>query len=261
MLMSDDVMTEIQRDHLFNLILKGEREDGRAFDEFREISIETDVIGTADGSARVKLGTTELLVGVKIQPGEPFPDTPDKGVLITNTELVPLASPDYEAGPPREGAIEIARVVDRGIRESKSLDLEKLCITAGEKVWIIFIDIHVLNNDGNILDAASMGGIAALLTAKLPMSQYGMGDDIPLPVRDIPVAVTVIEFGGALLLDPSLAEGVIASTSLITITNNDGSISGMQKSGSESLTVEQVMQAVDMAKNAAAGIREKFLEV
>ena len=261
MLMSDDVMTEIQRDHLFNLILKGEREDGRAFDEFREISIETDVIGTADGSARVKLGTTELLVGVKIQPGEPFPDTPDKGVLITNTELVPLASPDYEAGPPREGAIEIARVVDRGIRESKSLDLEKLCITAGEKVWIIFIDIHVLNNDGNILDAASMGSIAALLTAKLPRAQYDMGDDIPLPVRDIPVAVTVIEFGGALLLDPSLTEGAIASTSLITITNNDGSISGMQKSGSESLTVEQVMQAVDMAKNAAAGIREKFLEV
>jgi exosome complex component RRP42 len=261
MLMSDDVMTEIQRDHLFNLILKGEREDGRAFDEFREISIETDVIDTADGSARVKLGKTELLVGVKIQPGEPFPDTPDKGVIITNAELIPLASPEYEAGPPREGAIEIARVVDRGIRESKSLDLEKLCITAGEKVWIIFIDIHVLNNEGNILDAASMGGIAALLTAKLPCAQYGMGDDIPLPVRDIPVAVTVIEFGGALLLDPSLTEGAIASTSLITITNSDGSISGMQKSGSESLTIEQVLQAVDMAKNAAAGIREKFLEV
>lgn len=259
--MSDDVMTEIQRDHLFNLILKGEREDGRAFDEFREISIETDVIDTADGSARVKLGKTELLVGVKIQPGEPFPDTPDKGVIITNAELIPLASPEYEAGPPREGAIEIARVVDRGIRESKSLDLEKLCITAGEKVWIIFIDIHVLNNEGNILDAASMGGIAALLTAKLPCAQYGMGDDIPLPVRDIPVAVTVIEFGGALLLDPSLTEGAIASTSLITITNSDGSISGMQKSGSESLTIEQVLQAVDMAKNAAAGIREKFLEV
>ncbi|MCK4651481.1 MAG: RNA-binding protein, partial [Methanosarcinales archaeon] len=84
--MSDDVMMEIQRDHLFNLILKGEREDGRAFDEFREIDIKTGVIDTADGSAHVKLGKTELLVGVKIQPGEPFPDTPDKGVLITNAE-------------------------------------------------------------------------------------------------------------------------------------------------------------------------------
>ncbi len=261
MAMSDDVMVEIQRDHLLNLILKGEREDGRAFDEFRDIDIETDVIATADGSAHVKLGKTELVVGVKIQPGEPFPDTPDKGVLITNAELIPLASPEFEAGPPREKAIEIARVVDRGIRESKSIDLEKLCITAGKKVWIMFVDIHVLNNEGNILDAASMGGIAALLTAKLPMSQYGMGDDIPLPVRDIPVAVTVVEFGGALLLDPSRTESAIASTSLIVITNSDGSISGMQKSGSESLTIEQVLQAVDMAKAAADTIREKFLDV
>jgi len=125
----------------------------------------------------------------------------------------------------------------------------------------MFVDIHMLNNEGNILDAASMGAIAALLTAKLPMSQYDMGDDIPLPVRDIPVAVTVVEFGGALLLDPSRTEGAIASTALIVITNSDGSISGMQKSGSESLTIEQVLQAVDMAKAAADEIREKFLDV
>ena len=259
--MSNDVMAEIQRDYLFNLVLKGERADGRAFDEFREMSIETNVIGAAEGSALVKLGDTQVLVGIKTQPGEPFPDTPDVGVIITNAELIPMASPEFEAGPPREGAIEIARVVDRGIRESKSIDLKKLCITEGEKVWIIFIDIHVLNNGGNIIDAASAGSIAALLTATLPAARYDLGEDSQIPMRDIPVAVTAIEFGGELLLDPSLDEEQIAGTSLTVITNTDGSISGMQKSGAEPLTVDQVIRVVDMAKTAAADIRKKFLEV
>ncbi len=261
MQMSDDVMAEIHRDYLFNLVLKGERDDGRAFDEFRDISIETGVAGMAEGSALVTLGDTQILVGVKIQPGEPFPDTPDVGVLITNTELIPMASPEYEAGPPREGAIEIARVVDRGIRESKAIDLEKLCMVKGEKVWIIFIDIHVLNNGGNIIDAASIGSIAALLSTTLPAERYGLGEDSPLPVRDIPVAVTAVEFGGELLLDPSLEEGKLAGTVYTVITNSDGSISGMQKSGIEPLTIEQAMRVVDMAQTAAAKIREKFLEV
>ena len=255
------VMAEVQRDHLFNLVLKGERADGRAFDEFREITIETGAIDTADGSAMVTLGDTRLLVGIKVQPGEPFPDTPDKGVIIVNIELIPLASPDYEAGPPREGAIEIARVVDRGIRESESIDLTKLCITEGEKVWIIFVDIHVLNNGGNIIDAASMGAIAALLTTTIPAARHDLGEDTPLPVRDIPLAVTTIEFGGEMMLDPSLDEEKIASTSLIVATNTDGSISGMQKTGAEPLMIDQVMRVIGMAQTAASEIRKKFMEV
>ncbi|MCD6145732.1 MAG: RNA-binding protein, partial [Methanosarcinales archaeon] len=75
------------------------------------------------------------------------------------------------------------------------------------------------------------------------------------------VAVTAIEFGGELLLDPSLDEEQIAGASLTVITNTDGSISGMQKSGAEPLTVDQVIRVVDMAKTAAAEIRKKFLEV
>ncbi len=60
--------------------------------------------------------------------GTPFADTPDKGVLSTNAELIPMGSPNFEAGPPDEHSIELARVVDRGIRESEMIDLEKMCI-------------------------------------------------------------------------------------------------------------------------------------
>ncbi|NIA02950.1 MAG: exosome complex protein Rrp42 [Nitrospirae bacterium] len=259
--MNQEIVSIIQKDHLYNLMLKGERLDGRGFEETREIKMETGVIFKAEGSARVELGDTKIMAGVKIQPGTPFPDTPDKGVIITSLELIPLASPEFESGPPRENAVELARVVDRGVRESGAIDLSKLCVTAGEKVWMVFIDIHVLDAGGNIMDAAALGAIAALLTAKIPGERYGIGDDIPLPIRDIPISVTAVDIAGGIVFDPSLEEERAANCKLTTITNQDGAISGMQKSGNGSLTADQINHIVEVAAKKAQEIREKFLEI
>ena len=255
-----NVISEIKKDYLYNLLLKGERADGRTFNQYREFSIERNLISKAEGSALVKLGSSQVLVGVKMQPGEPFADTPNKGVIITNAELVPLASPAFEPGPPNETGIELARLVDRGVRESKAIDLEALCITPGKQVWIIFIDVHILDDCGNILDASSIGAIAALLTTKVPASKFGLGEDYPLPVKDIPLATTAIEFGDVIMFDPDSDEESIANTKLTVITKADGSICGMQKSGTGVLKQEQIYRIVDIACEKAKEIREKFLE-
>jgi len=255
------VLSEIRKDYLYNLVLKGERADGRRFDEYREISIEKNVISKAEGSALVKLGLSQVMVGVKMQPGEPFPDSPNRGVIITNAELVPLASPTFEPGPPNEVGIELARLVDRGVRESKAVDLEKLCIIPGKQVWVIFIDVHILDDCGNIKDASSLGAIAALLTTRVPASRFGLGEDYSLPVNDVPIATTAIEFGDVLMFDPDVDEESIANTKLTVISTADGSICGMQKSGPGMLTPEQAYRIVDIACQKAREIREKFLEV
>jgi exosome complex component RRP42 len=254
-------LSEIRKDYLYNLVLKGERADGRRFDEYREISIEKNVISKAEGSALVKLGSSQVMVGVKMQPGEPFPDSPNRGVIITNAELVPLASPTFEPGPPNEVGIELARLVDRGVRESKAVDLEKLCIIPGKQVWVIFIDVHILDDCGNIMDASSLGAIAALLTTRVPASRFGLGEDYSLPVNDVPIATTAIEFGDVLMFDPDVDEESIANTKLTVISTADGSICGMQKSGPGMLTPEQAYRIVDIACQKAREIREKFLEV
>ncbi|MCL7414129.1 MAG: RNA-binding protein, partial [ANME-2 cluster archaeon] len=129
--MNKQIVSIVQKDQLIRLILKGERLDGRKPEETRNIFIETGIIDKAEGSARVEIGDTKIIAGVKIQPGTPFPDTPDVGVIITSLELIPLASPEFESGPPRENAIELARVTDRGVRESGAIDLKKLCIKEG----------------------------------------------------------------------------------------------------------------------------------
>jgi exosome complex component RRP42 len=255
-----NVISEIKKDYLYNLLLKGERADGRAFDQYRELSIEKNLISKAEGSALVKLGSSQVLVGIKMQPGEPFSDSPNRGVIITNAELVPLASPTFEPGPPNETGIELARVVDRGVRESKAIDLEALCIVPGKQVWIIFIDVHILDDCGNILDASSIGAIAALLTTKVPASRFGLGEDYPLPVKNIPIATTAIEFGDVIMFDPDSDEESIANTKLTVISTADGSICGMQKSGTGVLRQEQTYRIVDIACENGKEIREKFLE-
>jgi exosome complex component RRP42 len=79
-----EIVNDVRTDYVCDLVKNGKREDGRGFREYREISVERDVIKRAEGSARVKIGDTEVLVGVKVELGTPFPDTPDKGVIITN---------------------------------------------------------------------------------------------------------------------------------------------------------------------------------
>ncbi|NMG83339.1 MAG: exosome complex protein Rrp42 [Methanosarcinales archaeon] len=259
--MSEEVMNELKKDHLYSLILKNQRADGRGFEEGRDIVIKTDIIEKAEGSASVKLGDTYLVVGIKIQPGTPFPDAPDKGVIITNVELIPMASPSFETGPPGENAVELARVVDRGIRESHSIDLKQLCIVPGESVWLIFIDIHVIDDGGNLMDAACLGAIAALLDVTVPAKRYDVGEDFKLPIRDIPIAVTAVEIDGSIVIDPSTDEGRIAGAKLTVTSNIDGSISAMQKSGVGFFTPEQINYIVDVAIKRSEELREKFLEL
>ncbi len=256
--MGEDVIAEIKRDYIYSLANQGDRADGRKFDEFRPISLEVGVISKAEGSARVKIGESQVVVGIKVQPGEPFPDTPDTGVIITNLELVPLASPTFETGPPREDAIELARVVDRGVRESKAIDLSKLCIESGQKVWMVFIDVHVLDHDGNLMDAASLGAIAALMSTKIPNSRFGMGEDAMLPLDDIPVGITAVKIGNAIILDPGLDEENVAMCKLTVITNKEGDLAGMQKSGVGTLTPDEVKYIVHIAREKANVLREKL---
>ena len=153
----------------------------------------------------------------------------------------------------------MARVTDRGIRESGAIDLKKLCITEGEKVWMIFIDVHVLNDEGNILDAASIGAIAALMTATIPAEREGVGEDSPIPIREMPVGISLVDIGGELMVDPGRNEEAVCDTKISITSNQDGSICAMQKSGEGALSEEQVLKAVTIACEKAAKVRENHL--
>ena len=158
----------MRTNYIFKLLEKGERIDGRKLDEFREIKVLPNAIERAEGSSRVIMGKTDVIVGIKLEIGVPFPDMPNMGTLKTGAEFSPIAHKDFEPGPPSEDATELARVVDRGIRESDCIELEKLCITEKEKAWDVYVDVHIINHDGNLIDASSLAAVSALLNARIP---------------------------------------------------------------------------------------------
>lgn len=249
------VVPEITKESISNIVSNGKRIDGRELDEYRDISIEPNFISKAEGSAKVTLGNTKLIVGIKPQIDTPFPDTPDLGIIMTNTELVPLADPGFEPGPPNENSVELSRVVDRCIRESEMIDLSALCIEEGKKVWLLFIDIHVLDYDGNLMDAALLGAVAALANAKIPKATI-VNDELVLdeenPV-DIPLnkkvsLSTFVRIGDGIVLDPSLAEEEVLDARITVGITDDGDICAMQKGGDGTLTKDDVLYAVKTAK-------------
>jgi len=252
----------IESSYLLNKAALGQRVDKRGVDEFRKLDIEYSPIEKPEGCAKVTLGDTVVMAGVKVGFGRPFPDRPGEGVLMVNAELSPISSPDFETGPPSEGAIELARVVDRGIRESKSIDLKKLCIEEGEKVWMVNVDVHVLNHSGNLIDACGIAAIAALRVAVFPEVK---GDEInydkktkdKLPVNATkPIPITFAKVQDSIFADPSLEEEQVKGARLTVTTKEDGNIISLQKGGSAALSVEEIEKAFDLAAKKAKEFRK-----
>ncbi len=255
----------ITEERIKQLLSQGKRFDGRKSEEFRDIQIETGISKNAEGSARVRLGNTEVLVGVKMGAGEPYPDSPDKGNLMVTAELLPLSSDRFESGPPKFPAIELGRVLDRVVRESKFIEIEKLCIRKGEKVWTVFIDVYSINNDGDILDAAGLGIIAALKTAKIPKYDekedkvlYGEWTDKKIPLaKHTPLSITFHKVGDNFLVDPTLEEEDVSETR-ITIGSHEGTIFSMQKGKKCPISQEEFEKVLEMNEKVNKYIFKKI---
>ena len=260
------VVETIRKAQMVQLLAQGKRIDGRALDEVRPLMIETGLIQKANGSARVTLGNTQVIAGVKIATGTPFPDTPDKGLLVVNAEILPMASPYAEAGPPSEDAIELARVVDRGIRESEMVDLTKLCLIPGKSVVTVFVDCNVMNVDGNLFDATSYAVVSALRTAR--MKKYVVKDEkaeatdkwIPVPVERTPVSVTLARIGEKMVVDPNTEEEASMDMRITITTEDDGHICASQKGEASTITPAQVLESADTSIKVGKQIRAKIME-
>lgn len=262
---STTVIDELKKSQIIELLEQGKRIDGRSLDEYRPLVIEINAIPKANGSARVRLGETEVICGVKIQPDRPFPDMGDKGIFICTAELLPLSHPSVETGPPGPDVIELARVVDRGIRESHMIDLSKLVILKNKSVIGVFADNVVVDYDGNLFDACSYAATAAVLSSKTP--KWEMKDDVPtlveggestLPTSTIPVSVTMGKIGNYIIVDPNGDEWNSMDARITITTDSNGNICALQKGGSNGFSFEEIIKCGELSVKVGATIREKL---
>ncbi len=192
----------------------------------------------------------------------------DKGIFICTAEILPIAHPSVEPGPPNEEVVELARVVDRGIRESQMIDLSKLVIQKDVSVVGIFSDNSVVDYDGNLFDACSYATTAAILSCKLP--KWELKDDVPMlvegetsdvPVTTIPVSVTMAKIDGEIVVDPNSDEWDCMDARITITTDSDENICALQKGGSEGFTYDEVAKCSETSIAVGKKIRENLKRI
>lgn len=261
------IVEHLRKQQMWDAISKGKRLDGRNLEDIRPLEIELDIIKKANGSAKVKLGNSEVIAGVKIETGEPFEGLENKGALIVSAEVLPTASPYIEPGPPDEETVELARVVDRGIRESEMIDLDKLVLVPGKIVYTIFVDCSIINADGNLFDATSYAVVSALASSKIPVFEMqdgkvvNTGNSQDPPVTTIPVSITAIRIGEAVILDPTSEEEACMNARITITTNSNGDYTAIQKGSTGAFTVGHIKKAAETARIKGEEVRAKLKEL
>lgn len=256
-------ISAVKGEYIAELLSKGIRDGPRKFMDYRKVGIERGLLPNAEGSAQVDLGNTKVLVGIKMDVGTPMPDKPEEGNLMVSAELLPLASADYDAGPPSPESVEFARVVDRGIRAANAIDLPSLFIEE-DKVWSVFADIYVLNYDGNLFDAGTLAVMAALLNTKMPRYENEAvvreGEMPKLKVGDIVTSCTYAKLGDKIVIDPTGAEESVMDARL-TITNDEQYIKAMQKGLSGAFSYEEIDSLVEKTFEKSKELRKMLEEL
>ncbi len=254
--MSIPLVPQLLRSHLKELADNDQRLDGRNQYEGRDVEIEVNVLGNAEGSARVRMGDTIVFAGVKFQTMTPYSDRPNEGGLMCMAEVRPVAGRQHEAGPPSAESIELSRVVDRGIRESGCIDTSDLCIIPGEKAWQVILDLFAVSDDGNLFDAFALAGITALRNAIIPQAKFEVGEDRPLVVSKTPIMCSYQRVGGRFIFDASGREELGGDERIHITLGDDNHVHSLQKGLKGAFTAAEFKELMEEARKKGDELRK-----
>jgi exosome complex component RRP42 len=252
------IVNEIKEAYVKDLLKSGKRADDRDFLAYREIKIEKGILPNAEGSCLAQIGDTKVLAGVKFDVVEPYKDRPNEGTFQVNAEFLTAAHPEFFPGPPDERSIELARVVDRGIRSADVIDTKKLILPDGKALGV-FVDLYILDHCGNLIDTAALAAMGALLDTKIPKYENEKLNRTEFSGKfELSKTVAVCSFekiDGKFILDASDEEEVASSGRLSLATCDGELVCAAQKSGADALTKEELLQLIGIAQEKGKELR------
>lgn len=175
-----------------------------------------------------------------------------------------MASPAFEANRPTETEVLLSRTLEKTVRRSGALDVESLCLVAGQKCWSIRVDLHVLSHDGNLTDAACLAVVAALRHFRKPdtsmegevLTVYTPAEREPVPLSWLhsPYCVTFSFFGEEAeiaLVDASWVEEQVRVGTCTISLNRHGEICQIAKLGGAATEAVALLQCSNVALTKA----------
>ncbi|RMZ92371.1 hypothetical protein DV736_g361, partial [Chaetothyriales sp. CBS 134916] len=266
------VISNIERSFILEALQEGVRVDGRSFDQFRPIQLE---FGDRYGTATVWLGKTLVYVQISAEVTKPLEERKFDGIFNIVTELGPIASPVFEVGRQTEQEVILSRILEKAIRRSRAIDTEALCIVSGAKCWTIRADVHVLDADGGLVDAACIAVLAGLRHFRRPdvwvngedVTIYTMAERVPVPlsIMHYPVCSTFSFFdnGRIVLLDANHSEEQVSEAEMV-LTANDFELCQIAKLGGTAVDPLVLLKCTNVAlaraKEVNALVSQKLAE-
>jgi exosome complex RNA-binding protein Rrp42 (RNase PH superfamily) len=205
----------------------------------------------------------------------PYADRHSEGSITFDVLHTAMAGFGPDFARKNEDTTELSRLVERGLRESRAIDLEALCVQPGRKVWHLQVDVRILDNCGNATDAVGLAALGALCAFRRPnvtvdadapggIIIHSRADKEPLPLTlhhlPLPVTFAFFEAGDIIALDPMIKEEAAASGSFTVTVNPQGELCAAQKAHGIGILPAQVMQCTRIAatkvKDLTAALRK-----
>ncbi|GAC1417082.1 MAG: ribonuclease PH [Candidatus Velthaea sp.] len=228
------------------------RPDGRAPDELRPITIETNYLAYAEGSALVSVGNTRVLCAASVEEKvPPWMRGRGNGWITAEYAMLPRATNERTQRESSKGRIggrthEIQRIIGRALRAV--VDLSKL----GERT--IWIDCDVIQADGGTRTTSITGAYVALALAL--RKTFDPKDPKKWPLRGAIAATSVGIVNGMPVLDLPYAEDSTAEVDMnVAMTEAGGFVELQGTAEGAPFTREQLTVLLDLA---AGGIRGLF---
>jgi len=227
-----------------------ERKTGRAADEKRQVSFETNFLDNAHGSVLIACGKTKVICSAMVEDDvPPFLKDKGRGWLTAEYAMLPASTPDRkrrETFKPDGRSIEIKRLIGRSLRAV--MDFEAL----GERT--IYIDCDVISADGGTRTASITGGFVALKLCVQYMMKSGMIKKEP--VKDYVAAISCGIVDDLPILDLEYVEDSSAQADMNVVMTSGGGLIEVQCTGEARPISDDEFQA--LLKLAKKGIGELF---
>ena len=250
------------------------RNDGRRRCEYRSMEIETKLMPQTHGSARLRIGNTDVLVGVKVELDTPLVDRPDEGKLEFFVDCSANATPAFEGKGGDDLATEISNTLATAYQTRNAFDLRTLCILPHKKCWKIYVDALILQCGGNLFDAVGAAVKAALYSTEIPKitaatldggePDIQLTDDfydcIRLDTSNYPVVVTLCKIGDNYVADPTSEEEVCSASSIVMSVLPNGKISSLVKLSYGSMQPTTFNKMLKMGQNIGLRLNECLMK-
>jgi len=196
----------------------------------RRVEIETGYLKTAEGSALIKVGNTQVLCAATVEDGVPqFMRNSGKGWVTAEYAMLPRATARRTQREVNKGRVsgrthEIQRLIGRSMRA--------VVDGAGLGERTVVIDCDVLQADGGTRTASITGAYVALSLALRRLVDFGALKSMPL--RDSVAATSVGLVRGVAMLDLCYEEDSQADVDMNVVMTGAGKFVEVQATAEHS---------------------------